>query len=201
MINGKPHTPPLVILSPEFSSERHAFLFCFICLFSFSFLFSWVEFMTAFNLRKGNVCGISADPFPAPTFTFWFLLILTENWWDCGEFSTGFVKISSRECNAWRGTLTLDWNPTSDIFFLVLKSVFFHFGLSSSCYCTTISPATVSAHSLRFLYDGVEKAGGMINGQENHRLMLSVIVMSSSPIIHASPVSSTMWHCHFTRED
>ena len=107
----------------------------------------------------------------APTFTlfFFFFIDFNKNWWDCGEFSIGFVKISSRECNAWRGLEP--WLKSNfRFFFRVLKSVFFHFGLSSGCYCTMISPATVSAHRLRFLYDGVEKAGGMINGQENHRL-------------------------------
>lgn len=145
--------------------ERHAFLFCFVCLFSFSFLFSWVEFMTAFNLEERKCLWHQCWPSLPLQLLFFFLilLILTENWWDCGEFSTGFVKISSRECNAWRGLEP--WLKSNfRYFFLVLKAVFFHFGLSSGCYCTMISPATVSAHSLRFLYDGVEKAGGMING-------------------------------------
>lgn len=53
------------------------------------------------------------------------------------------------------------------IFLLVIKSVFFHLG---SCFgCTLISPAAVSAaQSKRFLFDGVEEAGRMINGEENH---------------------------------
>lgn len=85
--------------------ERHAFLFCFVCLFSFSFLFSWVEFMTAFNLEERKCLWHQCWPSLPLQLLFFFLilLILTENWWDCGEFSTGFVKISSRECNAWRG--------------------------------------------------------------------------------------------------
>ena len=81
--------------------------FCFVSFVCFLSLFFFLE-LNLWQLliwRKGNVCGISADPLCPYSYSFFFLilLILTENWWDCGEFSTGFVKISSRECNAWRG--------------------------------------------------------------------------------------------------
>lgn len=79
-------------------------LFCFVlfCLFPFCFLFSWVEFMTAFNLEERKCVWHHCWPSMPQHLLFFFFLILTENWWDCGEFSIGFVKISSGECNGWR---------------------------------------------------------------------------------------------------
>lgn len=98
----KPHTPPLVVLSPEFSWETcFSVLFCFVCFLSV-FFFLELNLWQLLIWRKGNVCGIIADPLCPYIYFFLIFFILTENWWDCGEFSIGFVKISSGECNGWR---------------------------------------------------------------------------------------------------
>ena len=145
---------------PEPSIFMRDMLFCF-CLFSFSLLFSRVEFMTAFNLEERKCLWHQCWPsMPLHLLFFFFLLILTKTDGIVVNSQLVLLKFPAESAMHGGGS-NLDWN---------LKSVFFHFGLSSGCYCTMISPATVSAHRLRFLYDGVEKAGGMINGQENHRL-------------------------------